>query len=121
VTVVDGTFNTVMLGPGAFVDPTLPMGYAPFGIQTIGDKIYVAYALRDDTGTEVHGPGLGYVSAFDTMGTFLSVWLRAATSTRRGGWWLRPTSSGRGNCSSETSATVDQRLRARPLTRPRAR
>jgi uncharacterized protein (TIGR03118 family) len=71
VTVVDGTFNTVMLGASAFVDPTLPMGYAPFGIQTIGGKIYVAFALRDATGTEVHGPGLGYVSAFNTMGMFL--------------------------------------------------
>jgi uncharacterized protein (TIGR03118 family) len=72
VDVVDGTFNTLMLGAGAFVDPTLPMGYAPFGIQNIGGKIYVSFALRDDaTGAEVHGPGLGYVSAFDTAGVFL--------------------------------------------------
>lgn len=56
-----------------FVDPTLPTGYAPFGIQNIGGQIYVAYALRDaTTGTEIPGPGLGYVSAFDAEGTLLS-------------------------------------------------
>jgi len=26
---------------GGFVDPSLPAGYAPFGIQTIGDRIFV--------------------------------------------------------------------------------
>jgi uncharacterized protein (TIGR03118 family) len=71
VDVFDGEFHPAG-APGAFVDPTLPAGYAPFGIQNIGGQIYVAYALRDDTtGDEVAGPGLGYVSAFDTAGVFL--------------------------------------------------
>src|SRR3954464_5742988 len=32
---------------GDFTDPNLPAGYAPFGIQAIGNEIYVAYAKQD--------------------------------------------------------------------------
>ena len=32
----------------AFVDPTIPAGYAPFGIQTVGNTIFVTYAQQDD-------------------------------------------------------------------------
>jgi uncharacterized protein (TIGR03118 family) len=71
VDVFDGTFDLVSLS-GDFTDPTLPSGYAPFGIQTIGGRVYVAYALQDaDAEEEVGGEGLGYVSAFDTDGNFI--------------------------------------------------
>jgi uncharacterized protein (TIGR03118 family) len=56
----------------AFTDPNLPAGYSPFGIQTIGAWVYVAYAMRDpSTGDEVHEPGLGRVSVFTTAGAFV--------------------------------------------------
>ncbi|MFL5727665.1 MAG: TIGR03118 family protein [Chloroflexota bacterium] len=56
---------------GDFTDPNLPAGYAPFGIQAIGDEIYVAYAKQDeDAEEEVAGAGLGYVDAFGMDGTF---------------------------------------------------
>ena len=72
VDMFDGMFAPVPLGASAFVDPMLPMGFVPFGIQNIGGKIYVAFAKPDPaTGRAQHGPGLGYVSAFDTMGMFL--------------------------------------------------
>jgi uncharacterized protein (TIGR03118 family) len=55
-----------------FGDPTLPAGYAPFGIQNIGGVIYVTYALQDaDKEDDVPGEGHGYVNAFDTAGNFL--------------------------------------------------
>jgi uncharacterized protein (TIGR03118 family) len=58
---------------GGFADPTLPAGYAPFGIQQIGGKIYVAYAKKDPaSGDELHGAGLGLVDVFDAQGTLLS-------------------------------------------------
>jgi uncharacterized protein (TIGR03118 family) len=58
--------------PGAFVDPGLPAGYAPFGIQNINNMIFVAYAKQDeDAEEEVAGEGLGYVDAFDTAGGFI--------------------------------------------------
>jgi uncharacterized protein (TIGR03118 family) len=58
--------------PGAFVDPDLPEGYAPFGIQNINDRIFVAYAKQDeDAEEEVAGEGLGFVSMFTTAGDFI--------------------------------------------------
>jgi uncharacterized protein (TIGR03118 family) len=59
--------------PGAFVDPGLPSHYAPFGIQNVNGRIVVAYALQDEEAAdEVAGPGLGFVSVFDTSGNFIA-------------------------------------------------
>jgi uncharacterized protein (TIGR03118 family) len=56
---------------GAFVDPGLPAGYAPFGIQNLNGTIFVTYAKQDaDKHDEVAGEGLGFVSAFGTDGSF---------------------------------------------------
>ena len=71
VEVFDSHFQPVPL-PGAFTDPTLPPGYAPFGIQTLGETIYVTYALQDaDKKDDVAGEGHGFVNAFDVAGTLL--------------------------------------------------
>jgi uncharacterized protein (TIGR03118 family) len=52
-----------------FVDPRLPRHFAPFGIQTIGDRIFVTYAKQQaGSDDEAHGHGLGIVDAFDTSG-----------------------------------------------------
>jgi uncharacterized protein (TIGR03118 family) len=66
-----GTFAPVTTA-GGFVDPTLPTGYAPFGIQQIGGKIYVAYAQPDPTTHEKMGAGLGLVDVFDKQGNLLT-------------------------------------------------
>jgi uncharacterized protein (TIGR03118 family) len=52
-----------------FVDRFLPRHFAPFGIQTIGDRIFVTYA-RQQPGSddEAHGQGLGLVDEYDLMG-----------------------------------------------------
>src|SRR3954447_21175931 len=42
VDVFNGAWQDVTM-PGAFDDPMLPAGYAPFGIQTTGSRIYVSY------------------------------------------------------------------------------
>jgi uncharacterized protein (TIGR03118 family) len=56
---------------GNFTDPMLPAGYAPFGIQNLGGKIYVTYAkTQAGSDDEAHGVGLGFVSVFNTDGTF---------------------------------------------------
>jgi uncharacterized protein (TIGR03118 family) len=70
VDVFNGTFE-LQDWDGAFVDPGIPDGYAPFGIQNIGGEILVAYAKQNDEGDEeVAGAGLGFVSAFGTDGSF---------------------------------------------------
>ena len=71
VDVFSGSFAPVTTA-GGFVDPTLPAGYAPFGIQQIAGKIYVAYAQPDPTTHEKVGAGLGLVDVFDKQGNLLS-------------------------------------------------
>jgi uncharacterized protein (TIGR03118 family) len=70
VDVFDGSFTQV---PNAgFVDPSVPSGYGPFGIQTIGDRVFVTYAKQDaDAHDDVHGQGLGFVDVYDTSGNLL--------------------------------------------------
>jgi uncharacterized protein (TIGR03118 family) len=71
VDVFDGTFTAVTTA-GGFTDPTLPSGFAPFGIQAINGDIYVSYALKAPTGIdEVDGPGLGFVNVFDPEGRLI--------------------------------------------------
>ena len=71
VDVFSGTFSPVTTA-GGFVDSTLPAGYAPFGIQQIGDKIYVTYAQPDPVTHEKTGAGLGMVDVFDKQGNLLT-------------------------------------------------
>jgi len=71
VDVFDSSFNPTHLA-GNFTDTTLPSGYAPFGIHSIGSQIFVTYAqLNPATGFEAVGAGLGYVDVFDDNGNFL--------------------------------------------------
>jgi uncharacterized protein (TIGR03118 family) len=57
-------------GNGAFSDPDLPAGYAPFGIQNIGGMLYVSYAMQKtpDKHDEVDGAGLGLIDVYDPAG-----------------------------------------------------
>ena len=55
---------------GAFRDNKLPEGYAPFGIQAIGEMIYVSYALKDGR-DDVSGPGHGYVNVYTPAGVLV--------------------------------------------------
>jgi uncharacterized protein (TIGR03118 family) len=55
----------------SFTDPNVATGYAPFNVQTLGDTLYVTYALQNaDKHDDVAGPGNGYVDAFSLDGTF---------------------------------------------------
>jgi uncharacterized protein (TIGR03118 family) len=70
VDVFDGGWNLVP--DSGFVDPAIPHGYGPFGIQTIGDRVFVTYAKQDaDAHDDVAGQGLGFVDVYDTSGNLL--------------------------------------------------
>ena len=72
VDVFSGSYAPVTTA-GGFVDATLPAGYAPFGIQQISGKIYVAYAQVDPvTHRSAAGAGQGLVDVFDKQGNLLS-------------------------------------------------
>ena len=71
IDVWDASFNPVNT-TGIFVDPQVPWGFAPFGIQNINGNIYVTYAMRDENSEDdVPGKGNGYVAVFDPNGTLL--------------------------------------------------
>jgi uncharacterized protein (TIGR03118 family) len=71
VDVFDGSWSPVNT-PGAFVDKKLPKSYGPFGIHTIGDRVFVTYAKQQKgSDDEVHGRGLGIVDAYSLDGNFL--------------------------------------------------
>ena len=71
IDVFDASFTKVTVA-GGFTDPTLPAGYAPFGIQAIGGQLYVTFAKQDAAAHDnVNGAGLGLVDVFDATGHFV--------------------------------------------------
>jgi uncharacterized protein (TIGR03118 family) len=71
----DGTINVFdsnFAPTGSFSDPRNLAGFAPFGIQNIGGKLFVTYARQDAARqNDVPGPGNGFVDVFDTQGNLL--------------------------------------------------
>ena len=54
---------------GTFTDPTIPAGFAPFGISNIGGMLYVTYAKQDGAmHDDVSGAGNGFVDIFNLNG-----------------------------------------------------
>ena len=71
IDVFDSMFHPVSL-PGAFKDPRLPAGFAPFGIRNLDGNIYVTYAKQDkDKHDDVAGRGNGFVNVFDPKGALI--------------------------------------------------
>ena len=78
-----------------FVDPGLPAGYGPFGIQNIGGHLFVTYAKQSGGNDEVAGQSLGFVDEFETDGTFVT---RVATRGQLNAPWglaMAPSNFGR--------------------------
>jgi uncharacterized protein (TIGR03118 family) len=72
VDMFDDSFQLVS-APGAFRDRSIKKGYAPFGVQAIGDRIYVTFAKQDKARrADVAGRGAGYVDAFDANGALVA-------------------------------------------------
>jgi uncharacterized protein (TIGR03118 family) len=69
IDVLDKNYALTPQAAGAFTDPNLPAGYAPFGTATIGGKLYVSYALQGpDAADELHGAGFGFIDVYTTDG-----------------------------------------------------
>jgi uncharacterized protein (TIGR03118 family) len=90
VDVYDNTFKKVTT-TGNFSDPSLPpiphgaVGWAPFGIVTIDNKLYVTFAAQNTAKhDDVSGPGNGFVDVFDTEGNLLE---RLATGAELNSPW----------------------------------
>ena len=71
IDVFDSGYSQVTLA-GAFSDPKIPAGYAPFNVQKLGGVLYVTYAMQDaNRHDDVAGRGHGFVDAFDVNGSLL--------------------------------------------------
>ncbi len=94
VDVFNATFKQVNLA-GSFSDPTLPSGFAPFGIQDIGGQIFVTYAKQNDARhDDVAGPGNGFVDIFGTDGTLVRRFATQGTLDSPWGVALAPSTFG---------------------------
>lgn len=94
VDVFNGVFTRIPI-PGAFAPPGVPTGYAPFGIQQIGNQIFVTYALQDPAAQdELAGPGAGFVEVFDLDGNFVEEVAARGTLNAPWGVALAPQSFG---------------------------
>jgi uncharacterized protein (TIGR03118 family) len=95
VDIFDSHFTPVTLA-GAFDDPQLPSGFAPFGIHNLQGDLYVTYAKQDEEKKDdVPGPSLGFVNVFDPDGHLLR---RVASQSRLNAPWglaLAPAGFGR--------------------------
>jgi uncharacterized protein (TIGR03118 family) len=78
IDIFDGSFQPASFGPGAFSDPNIPAGFAPFGIHNLdvldmgNDVVAVTYALQDPNKHDpISAPGNGFVDFFDDEGNML--------------------------------------------------
>src|SRR5882724_2761423 len=67
IDVWDTAFHLVHM---SFKDPELPGNYSPYNIQAVGNWLFVMYADIYD-GNHVAGAGKGFVSVFNTDGSFV--------------------------------------------------
>jgi uncharacterized protein (TIGR03118 family) len=94
IDVFDAGFHKVRLA-GAFTDPAIPAGFAPFGVVALNNQLYVTYAQQDATARdEVLGAGLGYVNVFDASGTLVKRFASAGALNAPWGIALAPAGSG---------------------------
>ncbi|KVN66760.1 TIGR03118 family protein [Burkholderia stagnalis] len=95
IDVFDRTFAKVTPA-GAFQDPSLPAGFAPFGIQAIGSKLFVTYAKQDAAAhDDVAGAGVGLVDVFSPSGQFLQRFATGGPLNAPWGVALAPADFGR--------------------------
>ena len=121
VDVFDNHFNLV----NSFTDPTIPAGFAPFGIHNIGGNLYVTFAKQGPgKADDDAGPGNGFVDVFAPNGDLLQ---RLVTRGKLDSPWavtlaplhLRQPSAA--TSSWATSATAGSTPTTRPPARSRAR
>ncbi len=83
VDVYDGSFNLVK----SFTDPSIPAGFAPFGIQDIGGKVYVSFASTS-------GGAGGYIDIFTEAGVLSKHFTHGSPLNQPWGFALAPANFG---------------------------
>jgi uncharacterized protein (TIGR03118 family) len=91
VDVFDGAMNLV----AQISDPHVNAGYAPFGIEVLGGKLYVTFALKASNGDDVAGQGHGFVDVFNLNGRLLKRLIRHGRLNSPWGLAMAPAHFGR--------------------------
>jgi uncharacterized protein (TIGR03118 family) len=95
VDVFDTHFTKPAAMQGKFIDPTMPKGFAPFGIAALNSQLYVSYAKQDAAlHDETTGAGMGYVDVFDFNGNFVSRFASAGALNAPWGMAVAPAGFG---------------------------
>jgi len=95
VDVFDTNFSKPAAMQGKFVDPNIPAGFVPFGIQALNGNLYVTFAKQDSAKhDEITGAGLGYVDVFDFSGNLVSQFASAGALNAPWGIALAPAGFG---------------------------
>jgi uncharacterized protein (TIGR03118 family) len=96
VDVFDTHFSKPAAMQGKFVDPNIPAGFVPFGIQALNGDLYVTFAQQDaPKHDETKGAGLGYVDVFDFSGNLVSRF--ASTGSLNAPWGVAIAPAGFGS------------------------
>ena len=93
VETLNGTF-TPFNSAGQFQDDSIPDGYCPFGIQAVGDAIFVTYAKRGGL-DDIAGVSHGFVRQFDTDGNLIAKVASHGTLNSPWGLALAPANFGK--------------------------
>jgi uncharacterized protein (TIGR03118 family) len=93
IDVFDGSFAPVNL-PGAFTDPNLPAGFAPFNVQNLAGRIYVTYAPAGRPAQTTATPGQGVVDVYDLNGALVQRLITGSELAAPWGLALAPASFG---------------------------
>jgi uncharacterized protein (TIGR03118 family) len=93
IDVFDGAFGLLNLGPTAFVDAAVG-SLVPFGIQNIGNNIYVTYAPAGRPAQIAATEGMGAVAIFDTNGNLLQTLINGSRLASPWGVALAPAGFG---------------------------
>jgi uncharacterized protein (TIGR03118 family) len=118
ISVFNSSFAPVSLS-GGFVDPSLPTGFVPFNVQTIGGNVYVTYAPSGRAAQISATAGQGFVDVFDENGTLLQRLITGGQLAAPWGLALAPASFGPfgGDLLVGNFSSVDSGINAfNPLT-----
>jgi len=73
VDVFDKNFQLHTFSQDQFTDPTIPAGFAPFGLKVVNGDLFVTYAKQDDAKhDDVAGVGNGYIDEFTLSGQLIT-------------------------------------------------
>jgi uncharacterized protein (TIGR03118 family) len=89
-------YDTSFKSLGSFTDVNLPNGFAPFGVHVIGERLFVTFALQNQSKhDDVGGAGNGFVDIFDLKGNLLRRF--ASNGTLNSPWGVVQTPEGFGH------------------------